>query len=107
MAERMHRTQVLLEPAQHEWLAETARSEDRSVSDLIREMIDRQINDTEHQIEATKVRRLAALDRISQRREKMLEEMGGQPISGDTVEMINRIREERSDEIFGTLCDRK
>ncbi len=107
MAERMHRTQVLLEPAQHEWLVETARAEDRSVSDLIREMIDRQINDTERQIEATKVRRLAALDRISQRREKMLEEMGGQPISGDTVEMINRIREERSDEIFGTLTGRR
>jgi hypothetical protein len=70
-------------------------------------MIDWQINDTEGQSEATKVRRLAALDRISQRREKILEEMGGQPISGDTVEMINRIREERSDEIFGTLCDRK
>jgi formamidopyrimidine-DNA glycosylase len=107
MAERMHRTQILLEPAQHEWLVGTARVEERSVSDLIRKMIDRQINDANTKLRLTKVRRLAALDRISQRREKLLEEMGGQPISGDTVEMINRIREERSDEIFGTLTGRR
>ena len=64
MAERMHRTQILLEPAQHAWLAEVAQSEKRSISDLIREMMDSHIHGTERQTETAKVRRLAALDRI-------------------------------------------
>ena len=85
MAERMRRTQILLEPTQHTWLAETARSEERSISDLIREMVDRQIQDTERQAEVDKQRRLAALEHIAQRREKMLEEMGGEPISGEDL----------------------
>ena len=107
MAERMHRTQILLEPAQHAWLVDVAQSEERSVSELIREMVDHQIQDRELEAETTKRRRLAALKRISERREKMLEEMGGQPISGDTAEMINRMREERDAEIFETLTGRR
>ena len=107
MAERMHRTQVLLEPAQHEWLVGIARIEERSVSDLIREMVDRQIQERESEADATKERQLAALERISQRREKMLEEMGGKPISGDDLYVIDQIREERSAEIFETLTGRR
>jgi hypothetical protein len=103
MAERMQRTQILLEPAQHEWLVGVARAQERSVSDLIREMVDHQIDEMNRKAETDRQRRLAALDRISQRREKMLEAMGGQPISGDTVELINQMREERSAEIFATL----
>lgn len=39
----MYRTQILLEPEQHKILTEIARQENRSVSDVLREMIDRQI----------------------------------------------------------------
>lgn len=39
----MYRTQILLEPEQHKTLLEIARQERRSLSDLIREMVDRQI----------------------------------------------------------------
>ncbi len=39
----MHRTQILLEPEQHKTLTEIARQEQRSLSDLIREMVDRLI----------------------------------------------------------------
>jgi predicted DNA-binding protein len=39
----MHRTQILLEPEQHKALYEIAKKEKRSLSDLIREMIDQQI----------------------------------------------------------------
>jgi hypothetical protein len=35
----MHRTQILLEPAQHAELAEIADRERRSLSDLVREML--------------------------------------------------------------------
>jgi predicted DNA-binding ribbon-helix-helix protein len=39
----MYRTQILLEPEQHKILTEIARQEKRSVSDVLREMIDKQI----------------------------------------------------------------
>ena len=39
----MYRTQILLEPEQHKALAEIARQEKRSLSDVIREMVDKQI----------------------------------------------------------------
>ena len=39
----MVRTQILLEPEQHEALTEIARKEQRSLSEVVREMVDRQI----------------------------------------------------------------
>lgn len=39
----MYRTQILLEPEQHRVLTEIARQEKRSLSDVLREMIDKQI----------------------------------------------------------------
>lgn len=39
----MYRTQILLEPEQHKILTEIARQEKRSVSDVIREMVDKQV----------------------------------------------------------------
>jgi len=39
----MYRTQILLEPEQHKALAEIAHQEKRSLSDIIREMVDKQI----------------------------------------------------------------
>jgi len=39
----MYRTQILLEPEQHKILTEIARQEKRSLSDILREMVDKQI----------------------------------------------------------------
>jgi predicted DNA-binding protein len=39
----MLRTQILLEPEQHQALEEIARHEKRSLSDVVREMVDKQI----------------------------------------------------------------
>lgn len=39
----MYRTQILLEPEQHKILTEIARQEKRSLSDVIRQMLDKQI----------------------------------------------------------------
>jgi predicted DNA-binding protein len=41
----MLRTQILLEPEQHKILTEIAQREKRSLSDLLREMIDKQIEE--------------------------------------------------------------
>jgi hypothetical protein len=39
----MYRAQILLDPEQHEALREIARLEKRSLSDLVREMLDKQL----------------------------------------------------------------
>ena len=39
----MYRTQILLEPEQHKILTEIARREKRSLSDVVREMVDDQL----------------------------------------------------------------
>ena len=41
----MYRTQILLEPQQHEALANLARREKRSLSDLIREMLQKELEE--------------------------------------------------------------
>ena len=41
----MHRTQILLETEQHQALTDIARRENRSLSDLVREMLEKQIEE--------------------------------------------------------------
>ena len=105
MAERLYRTQILLEPEQHRALAEIAEREGRSVSDVVREMIRRQLEQKEQSAEATTKRRLEALERIREHREAILQERGGKPIDIDFVEVINQMREERDAQILRAITD--
>ena len=41
----MHRTQILLEPEQHKALTEIAQREKRSLSDVVREMLEKQLDE--------------------------------------------------------------
>lgn len=45
----MYRTQILLEPEQHRILTEIAREEKRSLSDIIREMVDKLVAERRQQ----------------------------------------------------------
>jgi predicted CopG family antitoxin len=101
MAERMVRTQILLEPNQHEELAEIAHREGRSVSDLVREIIREQLEQRRRMRDAEVKRHLDALDRIREHREAILARRGGKPLEKDVVEVINQMREERDAEILG------
>jgi predicted DNA-binding ribbon-helix-helix protein len=103
MGERMHRTQILLEPAQHKALNEIARSEGRSVSEVVREIIRERLEEREQEVSAEVKRRLEALERIRAHREAILARRGGKPIEIDVVEMINQMREERDAENFAII----
>lgn len=46
---RLHRTQLLLAPKQHQLLADVAQTEGRSVSDLLREIVDQYLAERESQ----------------------------------------------------------
>jgi predicted CopG family antitoxin len=101
----MHRTQILLEPEQHKALAEIAYSEGRSISEVVREIIRQRLEERQKEINADVKRRLEALERIRDFRNRILARRGGKPIDIDVVEMINQMREERDahnrDIIFG------
>ena len=56
----MHRTQILLEQEQHEGLAQIARSENRSLSDVVREMLQKQLEERKRQDLATAAEALLA-----------------------------------------------
>jgi len=56
----MYRTQILMEPEQHKALESIARREKRSLSDIIREMLWRQLEERKKQELATAARELMA-----------------------------------------------
>jgi hypothetical protein len=49
MARTLYRTQILLEPEQHRSLQEIAQREKRSLSDVVREMLNRQLAERKQQ----------------------------------------------------------
>lgn len=100
MTERLRRTQILLEPEQHEALREIAADENRSLSDVIREFLAAQLASRQRDAEAAQQRRLAALDRIRAHRQAILDRRDGEPLPVDVVTMIETMREEQED---GTL----
>lgn len=88
-----HRTQLFLEPEQHEALDRKARREGRTISEVVREYVDQGLARSRTEID----RRLAALDELAQ----ISVEIG--PISGDP---IAEVREERDREIEAVLTGR-
>src|ERR1051326_6112610 len=105
MAERMHRTQILLPPAQHRALTEIAHREGRSMSAVVREMVQQSLDQQEQQRSAEIARRLEALERIRQHREEILAERGGKALDFDVVEAINQAREEQDARNFAIFSE--
>ena len=92
MAESMMRTQLLLEPEQHRTLAQIAQEEDRSISDLVREIL------REALVEREKIQRqekaAEALQRLNQLRE------AGPVYLGDPIAEIRAERTRQVDTIW-------
>jgi len=84
------RVQILLEPSQRAALARRARQTGRSVSDLVREYVQKGLE--------TRPGEPDMLENIRAHRQQMLDRRGGKPISLDPLEVIREIREERTDE---------
>jgi predicted DNA-binding protein len=103
MGQRLHRTQILLEPEQHRALGQIAREERRSISHVVREIVERALEQRRQQEDAELQRDLSALERIRQHREEILAERGGKPLEYDVVEAINQAREEQDARNFAVL----
>ena len=108
MAARLHRTQVLLEPEQHDALRELAAREGRSVSELIRDLLREQLAARRLAEDADVQQHLSAVDRIRGHRRDILARRNGQPIDIDVTELVQQVRNERDEEIVtGGRPDRR
>lgn len=98
-----YRAQILLEPEQHEKLAEIAVRHGKSISLVVREAVAQYV--TQQENEDVWQRRRKALEKIKEHHEAILRERGGKPIDIDVVELIRQMREERDNELLGAIKD--
>lgn len=103
MSNRMLRTQILLEPEQHQQLTELAQIEQRSMSDLIREMVRQQLAIRTDDRNRLLRDRLSALDAIEQHRRRILKRRNGQPLDINPQQIIDQLREEQDERHFTAL----
>lgn len=91
-----YRAQILLEPEQHAALAQAARREDRSISDLVREIVDRWLEEQDRQTQLT--RELQALDELTRMRLAIQDEHG--VYTGDLLEDARAERDDDMDRVW-------
>ncbi|HMN29577.1 MAG TPA: hypothetical protein PKE45_15615 [Caldilineaceae bacterium] len=99
MTKRLLRTQILLEPAQHEELTTIAQLENRSMSEVVREMLQQQLMLRRQRADLAKQRQLAALEEIGRHRQAIVERRAGKLIDLAVAELIDQLREEHDAEI--------
>ncbi len=91
-----YRAQILLKPEQHAALAEIAQNENRSISDLVREIMDWWLDQQDR--EEKLARELQALDELSQLRLTIQEKHG--VYTGDLLEEARSERDEDIDRVW-------
>ncbi len=94
---KMHRAQILLDPEQHNALAEIARRDGTSISEIVRTVVESWL--IERRQEESTRRQLEALDTIREHRQALLDQHKGQPLNIDLSNFIEEMREERDDEL--------
>lgn len=97
MAQRMYRAQLLLQPEVHRRLRQIAEQENRSISDVSRELLEEALNRREQE-RSVRLRSLMAAHAVAQR---ILQEREGRPLVVDVAEVLNQEREKRVHELGG------
>jgi hypothetical protein len=104
---KMHRAQILLEPEQHQELAEIAQERGTSISEIVRTAVREWL--AERSQDEIVRQRLEALKQIEQHRKAILARREGRPLEIDIARTVEQIREERDDEllanVYGTAPD--
>ncbi len=105
MGERLYRAQLLIEQRQRKTLAQIARQEGRSMSDVARELIRLGLEARSETPEMRWRRRDRALARAAELRAAILRRRGGRPLDIDVADLIRSMREERDASIISGLTD--
>lgn len=101
----MHRAQILLEPDQHQKLAEIARREGTSISEIVRVAVSQWLEERD---EGEVLRRqLEALKQVAQHRQAILARRDGKPLEVDLAETLEQMREERDGELLASSGHRR
>lgn len=103
MTTQTRKTEVFLAEEEYDALVKIAEREGQSVPDLIGEIVREEIPKRSLGMGLTGEEiseRLAVLERIKEHREAILARRGGKPIEFDVVEEINKMREERDQDIL-------
>lgn len=95
----MHRAQILLDPQQHRALREIARRQGRSISSLVRDMINEQLIRLKKEEESQMRHHLAVLDTIRDHRKAVLDKRGSRALAVDIRKIIQENRNERNGRI--------
>ena len=85
------RVQILLKPGQRLALALRAKQTGRSVSDLVREFVQKGLEST--------AGKQNVIETIRAHRQEMLARRAGKPIDLNPSDVLNEMREERGDEL--------
>jgi hypothetical protein len=101
---KMHRAQILLNPEQHDALAEIARREGTSISEIVRTAVASWLEERQ-QDERTR-KKPEALDTIREHRQALLDQHKGQPLNIDLANLIEQMREERDHELLASTFGR-
>jgi hypothetical protein len=104
MASPLHRTQILLREEQHEELSALAERRGISLSELIRKLVDGELQAQEEQRRARIDRRLRALPEVKPHTREALSNRGGRPLEVDLAALIEESREVRDVVVIGRLA---
>ncbi len=99
MSRTLYRAQVLLEIEQQAQIAELAHQQGRSFSDLVREIVQKYLDEQEKLYHE----RQSAYEQLQAHRAEMLARRNGQALVLDVATLINELREERDDELASSL----
>lgn len=97
MTERMYRAQILLDPNQHRRLREMAKRENRSISELTRELLE----DGLRRRELATRSRLERIEAAGAAAERILRDRGGEPFTADPETLLDEAKKERGDALGG------
>ncbi len=95
----LYRAQVLLEAGQQAQIAELARRQGRSFSEVMREIVQEYLDEQERR----SAEQQSAFEKLKAHREEMLAKRNGKPLELDSAALIHEMREERTDELFDHL----
>jgi len=95
----MHRAQILLDPQQHRALREIAKRQGRSISSLVRDMINEQLIRLKKEQESQIRHYMAVIDTTRDHRKAVLDKRGSRAFAVDIGKIIQENRTERNGRI--------